>query len=198
VVLLTACLALGFRYRPRFSNPIMPLALLTLFAFLRIEPGGVRLLARCSLLACAVLAVGATAIYTPPYARDPLDGATAVIRSAWDRQFACGPAYVLGDYERYATAQAPTAYGIGMTFGRSVIGLSSGDLRAAPWVDGQRLRDLGAILVETPYSEKNSTALPAFSTATPPVTATLPYRRSFRDPEFVLAYRFVPPTHCPG
>jgi hypothetical protein len=165
--------------------------------FFRIEAAGLRLLARSTFVVCALL-IGSAAAFTPHFSQDPLERATATIRSNWDAQFACGPAYIIGAYEVGAASQAPAAYGIGMWFGRSVIGLSPGDYRYAPWVDQNRQRDLGAVLVETPFSDRNSTFLAEFSSATPATTITLPYRRTSSSEKFVLSYRFVPPLRCPA
>jgi hypothetical protein len=143
------------------------------------------------LVIVTVIAIGtmALALAIPRlYLREPAPAGAAIMRADWDKTYACGPAYVLGYLH--------PAHAIGLYFGRGVIGVSYGDFEHAQWVDHDRLRQFGAVIVETAPNLMFPSFARAFPQMTPPKTIALPYRRSLRSAEHTYVYRFVPPQGC--
>jgi hypothetical protein len=123
------------------------------------------------------------------YLRDPAPQAAAYIRADWDSRYRCGPAYVLGFQH--------AAHGLGLYFGRGVIGASHGDFEHAQWIDHARLRRLGAVVVE--YRDETHPRFAAeFPQMTAPTILSLPYRRTGSGAQRSYVYRFVPPEGCPS
>jgi hypothetical protein len=179
----------GFRFRTRYGGPLLPIGLLALFCLGGVARDAVQRFARVSLAIWAVIIVGTIGLalaFERVYLRDPAPAAAASMRTEWDRRFSCGPAYVLG--------HAHSAHAIGLYFGRSVIGLSTGDFAEAPWVDHARLRDLGIVLVGTPQVPPPANLLSI--SPTPVMTLSRPYRRTWNGAEQVYVYSFVPPQAC--
>ena len=59
--------------------------------------------------------------------RNPAPEAATLLREAWDKQYACGPAYVIG--------ADPTARGVAIYFGRSAFGVAFDDADKPFWID---------------------------------------------------------------
>jgi hypothetical protein len=188
--LILAMVAIGgFRFRTRYGGPLLPVGLLALFCLGGVARDAVQRFARASLAIWVVMIVGTIGLalaFERVYLRDPAPAAAAIMRTEWDRRFSCGPAYVLG--------HARSAHAIGLYFGRSGLGLSTGDFAEAPWVDHARLRDLGVVLVGTPQAPPPTNLLSA--NPTPVMTLSLPYRRTWNGTEHVYVYSFVAPQAC--
>ena len=198
VILLTAAFLygmtllltlLGLRFRIRYGGPMLPFAMLALFCLVRLEAP--RDFLRAMLVIWSVMAAGVAVLavaFPRSYLREPAPAAAAAMRADWDKTHSCGPAYVLG-------YQHP-AHAIGLYFGRAVTGVSYGDYAHAQWVDRERLRRLGAIIVEN----QPDLMYPPFAAAFPQMTAAkvlqLPYRRTGSAAQHIYVYRFVPPQGC--
>lgn len=198
VILLTAGLLygitliftlLGLRFRVRYGGPMLPVGLLGFFSVVRVEAW--RDFRRAMLVIVAVVAAGTVglALAIPRlYLREPAPAAAALMRADWNKSYACGPAYVLGYLH--------PAHAIGLYFGGGVIGASYGDYHHAQWIDHDRLRRLGAIIVETAPDTLYPPFAAAFPQMTPPKLLQLPYRRTLQAAEHTYVYRFVPPQGC--
>ena len=187
----------GLMYRPRFGNPVMPLILLVLLGCVDFSSEGIRRFTGGVLIFYAIITGGSVFLLTgfgDNYLRDPLAVATDRIREDWHSHYTCGPAYIVGGNE---IGNAPAAQGVGMYYGGTTIGLSDRDYRFSQWVDHDRLRDLGAIILETPRSMASSTTSALFPDTTPQLQLKLPFRRSFGNQTQTYLYRFVAPKHCP-
>src|SRR5439155_24424220 len=71
--------------------------------------------------------------------REPAPQAAAALRAQWDRQFACGPAYVLGDTR---SARALAIY-----YGGAVHGVGFADVDRRAWYDPEEAARRGAIII---------------------------------------------------
>ena len=79
------------------------------------------------LTVAAVVCVGYTFFFSHSGLQEPTAAAARVILADWNRQYACGPAYVLGDRQ--------TVYGVGIEAGPAVVAMSMVDVPDAYWFD---------------------------------------------------------------
>jgi hypothetical protein len=178
----------GLEFILRYITPFFGITVLALLCAIRLTPNGLR--------TCAYLAIGAwlvmlpcTGVYVSVFVneklREPAPEAARLVGIAWDLQFSCGPAYIIG----------PSAYVVALYFKRPVAGLSIFDFFLADGVDKGVLSRSGAIVIGTPRT--TAEMVPGvFSTRTPAVTISLPYRRSFSRQRHEYTYYFVPPSGC--
>ncbi len=190
VVFLLMIVIGGLQYETRYTYPFYGLLLLAHLSVIRIEPHAFRMYANITLAIWAVIIVG-TLIYTQIVIhrvfREPAPTAAAMLRDVWDRQFSCGPSYVLG------TARA--AHGIAIYFGRPVVGIEFDEVGRPDWLDKDRLQRLGAVVVTTPdhLTEQQFTQWFAGKSL---ATLTLPYRRTLQTAQHTYQYYFIPPQGC--
>jgi hypothetical protein len=132
--------------------------------------------------------VGYAMVFVHPYLQEPAPAAAKIIRKEWDQKFSCGPAYVLG--------QGHAAHGVGLYFGRSVIGAGDQYYLHARWIDRARLQKLGAVIITTPGAGEIPNVEKEFPRPAEPAVIRLTYRRTFHAREHVYLYWFVPPRSC--
>ena len=111
------------------------------------------------------------------------------MRAEWDKQFSCGPAYILGD--------RPSAHGIAIAGDRRGAGVPMEDVRVASWFDRDLLARDGAIVVfrkDIPVEEVEA-ALPG--TVIADVRSfTLPLLRTLSGATITYHYFFIRPRSC--
>ena len=190
LILLALILAGGARYAGRYTTTILPLGVLAVFSLVRLQPGGLPLFTRATLTTWWFVAIGA-AIYALVFVntilREPADAAAAIIRADWQRHYSCGPAYILGDKR--------TAHAVGLYYGGAVRGIAPEDYLIGNFVDPERLKRLGAIVVVSKGARLPE--LPLVQTGNrPPAVLRLPFRHTFSSREKVYEYRFSPPQGC--
>jgi hypothetical protein len=189
---LTALIVVGgARYDMRFSEPLLPLCVLSLSCIVRIHCQSVTMFIReffAIWLAGAFVALVYAITFISATLREPADEAEALIRADWERHYDCGPAYVVG--ERFS------AHAIGLYYGGSVIGLSLRDYWHEDWVDRDRIAKLGFILVASPERRSITTMADVAPLERPASTLELPYRRTLRSANHVYQYYFVSPKAC--
>ena len=182
----------GLRYETRHSFPLFGLSLLALLTVLRFDPPGIRPFANVMLALWIAILVGAV-VYSQVainrLLREPAPAGALSLRAAWDRQFGCGPAYIIGDDR--------SARGIAINFGRPTVGLGFEDTARADWLDNEQLTRLGAIVATTPEVAVTPHAT-AWLKGRTPETLMLPYRRTFRSERHTYVYVFLAPQGCPA
>jgi 4-amino-4-deoxy-L-arabinose transferase-like glycosyltransferase len=202
-------LVAGLIYPLRYFTPLYGIGILAMLCVVRITPAGMRLCLGVALWGWALSLVG-TATYASLFLnsrlREPAPAAAVILRDAWNSQFSCGPAYLLGD--------PLSAYAVALYFPGGVTGVSIGDYWFAQWVDRVRLRRLGAIAISTPEREgelklfsappsqvppsalPNLAPLPVLPNQASRATIELPYRRTLSDRRHVYVYSFIAPEGC--
>jgi hypothetical protein len=179
------------KYYLRYTVPLLPLCVLSLFCIVRPRPDATALFAQAGFRTWAVGTLAALT-YALTYGeiplREPADTAAALIRADWERQYRCGPAYVVGE--------KLSAHAIGLYYGNSVTGLSLDDYRRAHWVDQERILQLGLVVVTNAGMSPESILPEAGPREGPVTTLRLPLRRSLDRGEHVYRYQFVPPRNC--
>jgi hypothetical protein len=180
----------GLNYSTRHAHPYFGIWLLALVTLLTFPGEGVRDLANVMRLWWIALLLGSL-IYSQVAIhrgfREPSPAAAEALRLNWDRQFACGPAYIIGD--------SLTARGTAINFGRPVIGIAPNDIDRAAWFDRERLRRYGAIVATTPASGIFSMLEPLVLDS-PGETLLLPYRRTWNTSKHSYIYHFLAPNGC--
>ena len=190
IVMLLMIVIGGLRYSTRYTFAFYGLSLLALLSVISIEPRGLRDYANVTLMIWGGIVIG-TLVYTQLVInrglREPAHTAAPMVREAWDRQFSCGPAYVLGDYR--------TERAIAIYFGRPVLGVGLNDIDVPIWFDKDRLQRLGAIVITSPdtldFGKFDQWFLGRTLT-----TITLPYRRTLRTDQHTYQYYFIAPQGC--
>ena len=184
-------LVAGLEYLPRYFGPLYGFGILGLLCTVRIAPVGLRHCLRVALWSWAVFLVGTVAYamyFVNDRLREPAPAAAAILQDEWNSQFSCGPAYLLGD--------PLSAYAIAPYFTRDVVGVSVGDYLLAQWVDRERLRRFGAILISTPAQEATLNWFSAIPNQSPRATMELPFRRTLSTRKQVYVYSFIAPANC--
>jgi hypothetical protein len=145
-------------------------------------------------IVAAITFVGAIVAYMLFTAHDnmqePLPEAARIVRADWDRSYACGPAYYIGDRR--------TADGMSITGDRKPGGIPIDDIPLIRWFDPELLREKGAALVfsgTTFPAADVAAALPGF-TVTAPKSFTLPLLRNFTGRTVGYSYAFIAPADC--
>lgn len=190
IVMLLMIVIGGLLYETRYTYPIYGLSLLALLSVIRIEPHALRTYANVT-LAVWIAFVAGTLVYSQIVIhrifRDPAPAAAAALRDLWDRQFFCGPSYLLG------TDRA--ARGIAIYFDRPILGVAFDEVGRTNWFDQDRLERLGAVVVSTADQPIEPQYAQWFA-GKPVATLTLPYRRARQAAEQSLQYYFIPPHGC--
>jgi hypothetical protein len=190
IVMLLMIVIGGLHYSTRYTFAFYGLSLLALLSVISIEPRRLRDYANVTLMIWGGIVIG-TLVYTQLVInrglREPAHTAAPMVREAWDRQFSCGPAYVLGDYR--------TERAIAIYFGRPVLGVGLNDIDVPIWFDKDRLQRLGAIVITSPdtldFGKFDQWFLGRTLT-----TITLPYRRTLRTDQHTYQYYFIAPQGC--
>ncbi|MDR3465855.1 MAG: glycosyltransferase family 39 protein [Xanthobacteraceae bacterium] len=197
VILLGLVLVAGLDYVFRYSAPYAMMAVLALAPWFR--PAGAwrdwagrELVAALGALYVA-LGLGIAIVYTLFASHSPMqeptaDGARAIL-AAWDRSYACGPAYFIGGRQ--------DVYGVGLQAGDRVDALFYRDIAGAPWFDRDRLSAGGAVVIDTgpDYERRMARFLPGVPLA-PEAEVTLPLLRTHKPKTFTYHYHFVAPQGC--
>ena len=191
---------IGLFYVPRFDAPLFVLLVLAGAPLVEIDRERWRVVEGQVLFTVAAFAavffVGAVVAYTFFTSHDnmqePFSQADAILRADWDKSFACGPAYYLGDRR--------TAHGLSIVGDLKPIGIPLEDIRKVDWFDPELLRERGALLVfsgEAFPADKVAAALPEFA-AGQPKSFTLPLLRTLTGQRVGYSYAFIPPADCPA
>jgi hypothetical protein len=184
----------GLHYSRRFSFAWLPLAIVLAACTVRMERTELARWGRVMLGVWGGVLAG-TAVYgvlTPRESlREPAPAAAQTIRQHWQREYGCGPAYITG-------AKDP-AFEVALYFGgrRSpVIGVAHEDYYRAQWVDKERIRRLGAVVIGSTEAQAIIMLAIDFPARTDPVTLQLPYRRTWSEARYFYIYTFIPPQGC--
>jgi 4-amino-4-deoxy-L-arabinose transferase-like glycosyltransferase len=196
---LTALLivALGIPYIPRYDAPLFPLAALASATFVvlpadRWASARRKTLWSVALISAAILVV-ATVTYTVftshNFMQEPIAKAEAEILAEWDREFSCGPAYVIGDRS--------TAHGMSMS-GHRVTGIPLSDVSLVPWFAAEAMKEKGAILAfRRPVPAEEIQQFLGDVEVEGTHVLTLPLLRTQTGETITYHYAFVPPAGCP-
>ncbi len=159
---------------------------------MRIDPHALRYLARVVLALWACIVAG-TVVYAQvainTVAREPAPAAAEALRSEWQRQHSCGPAYLIGDTR--------SVWAIAIYYGRGLTGVSFQETGRRDWFDPEQVKRRGAILVTTLDHAQAPEHRPWFEGRTL-TTLRLPYRRTMKTDQHVYVYYLIPPLDCPG
>ena len=196
-MLLLLVLALGFKYPSRYDSPFLFVAWLTLASCVSFAPETLPAARRWATQATAVFAaallVGGVLVYGVvthhPRQQEPLARAAEAIQGQWRARFACGPAYVMGDFW--------SAYGLGISFMPPVPGVHLIEMDGVPGYDPAKRENYGAVVVyrdRLNQAEINA-ALPGLDISQT-YRLTLPYARSFAHATITYEYLFFPPKAC--
>ena len=180
----------GLNYSTRHSFPFFGIWMLALIVVFEIRPQELRrfvflIAGFWSILLTGSLIYSQVAINR--VLREPSPEAARALRLIWDRQFSCGPAYIVG--EQLAER------GIAINFGRRTIGIAQDELGRPDWFDRDQLRRYGAIVVTTPDGETSSVLISLIS-GIPGSVLSLPYRRTWRTETQTYTYYLVSPGGC--
>jgi hypothetical protein len=193
-VILLGLIVIGLNYSQRYSYPFAALSVLICVASVRIDPPGLPRLTNF-MLAVWGLIVCATAVYAFTVLRreltEPAPVAATAIERQWRSTYACGPAYVIGAKD---AAFRVAFYFVGPQ--GQVIGAAPEDYQHAQWIDHDRIRREGAVLIAhtaDALAHILAAELPNRSAA---MTLSLPYRRTSSEARQGYAYAFVAPQGC--
>lgn len=188
----------GLDYVSRYSAPYVLLLTLALAPLVTSESDWKeQLLRRLPGVLAAIYAVAVVTgcvIYgffaSHLFMQEPIRPAAKGILAQWDREFACGPAYIAG--------LRPFAYGLGLESGPQVIGLFYNDIGGAPWYDLDRLRAGGAILIDAgPDLQKHiDKFLGPGLKAGELHTLTVPLQRTGTNKTMTYFFHFIAPADC--
>jgi 4-amino-4-deoxy-L-arabinose transferase-like glycosyltransferase len=185
----------GFDYSQRHPYPFLALSAVLFLGFVRVDPRGLPRFAGLMLAIWAIVVAG-TVVYAllvlRPDLRQPAPTTAAAINRQWQRNFKCGPAYIMGFKD--------AAFAIAFYFrdgGHDVIGVSLGDyLHHAQWIDRDRIHQQGAIVVGDDADEVTKLFANDFSRRSAPMFVSLPYRHKWSDARKTYAYTFIAPEGC--
>ena len=189
--LVVMILALGLFYETRHTAPFFGLSALAFLTAISIDARGVRLFANGMLALWIAIALGGVVyalVAMHSIMQEPGPTAARTLREAWDRQFRCGPAYIIGN-DRSARA-------IAIYYGRPVLGIAFDGTARSDWFDKDRLARHGAIVATVP-SYAALPELAAWFKDRKLETLTLPYRRTPRTASYTYMYYFIAPQECP-
>lgn len=180
----------GFAYTAHYTFPVIGLVLLAIAALVEIKPEGVPEFLRIT-LGVWIAVVGGTLAYTQfvihRVFREPAPAGAALLRDAWDRQYRCGPRFVLGD--------PWTARAIAINFGRPAFGVAFDEVRDSSAAERDQLLRQGAIVVVTPDRVWPPDA-EQFLKGRPLMAIEVPYRRTWRNEKHTYQYYFAAPAGC--
>ena len=178
----------GLQYSTRYGYPFYGLCLLALLCLIEIKPLGFRDLAVSMLWVWAAIVVG-TVVYSQvainTVLREPAPAAAALLRELWDREFSCGPTYIIGDPQ---TARAITIY---YRHSARAMGLGLPTDR----INADERNRGGAIVIMTP--DRLHPVLRNWFEGHTTATLELPYRRTMQERRHTYVYYFSAPRGCP-
>src|SRR5262249_19318201 len=157
-----------------YGFPFYGLCVLALLCLVSIAPQDVRRFAYIILSFWGAVVVGAmvyTQVAIHRILREPAPAAAALLRTLWDRQYSCGPAYVIGDRN--------SAHGVAIYFAGQPRGVEFDETGMPFRFDHLEVFRRGAIIVTTP----ELAAWSAWLRDNPVATLSLPYRRTLRSDE---------------
>lgn len=190
-------LVFGTNFNHRYGAPLFGLFVLALAPFVKLNPATWPAARRATIISAAAVAgvvfVGAAAVYgffsSHNYMQEPTDAAAAVVRSAWGRQFSCGPGYILGD--------RPSAHGMALAGDRHPVGIPLEDIATASWFDPALLEREGAIVAfRSPIpADLVESSLPGTAISGED-SFTLPLLRTRTGATITYHYFFIAPRSC--
>ena len=192
LILFLMIMFAGLGYSKRHGIPFFGIWLLALVTVLTFHAEGVRTLANLTLAFWAVLVLGSliySQVVVHTVFREPSPAAAKALRDIWDRQFACGPAYVIGDNR--------ATRGIAIYFGRPVKGIAAHELGRSGWFDLEQVQQLGGIVVIAPdLGDYRPPALNLIVADSTKHQLTLPYRRTLSTRRQSYLYYLIAPHGC--
>ena len=198
ILLLVLVLGLGFKYPSRYDSPFLFLAWLAGTSFVCFDPARLPA-ARAWMVAAAgafalALLVGGWIVYglftIHPRQQEPLVDAAARLQAEWRSRFACGPAYVMGDFW--------SAYGLGVSMVPPQPGVHLIEMDGVPGYDPDLREREGAILVYRDHIDAREAhdVFPGLDLKSPQ-RLTLPFARTLsRKAMMTYEYVFIPPKGC--
>ena len=87
-------------------------------------------------------------------------------------------------------------YAVALYYGGGVLGVGREDLDFGIWVDRDRLKRLGAIVIGEPDMASEKAFQGELQHRTPTGTTNLPYRRTWQSDLHTYEFYFVPPQGC--
>jgi hypothetical protein len=197
-LLLLLVLAFGFKYPSRYDSPFLFLgwaALASLVIFMPQRAASARRwLSAAVLVFGAVLGVGGALSYglftIHPRQQEPLQAAAARLQAEWRGRFACGPAYVMGDFW--------SAYGIGPSMQPPIPGVHLIEMQGAPgYAPALREREGAILIYRDRIDETEARAVFPDLDLSQVEHLTLPFAATLsRKAMMNYAYVFVPPKGC--
>ena len=190
-------LFVGTLFNHRYGAPMLGFFVMAIAPYLAFRPETANAAIRATIWSVAVVIgvvfVASAIVYgvftSHNYMQEPTEEAARIVRADWDKQFSCGPAYILGD--------RPSAHGIANAGDRRGAGVPLEDVRVASWFDHGLLARDGAIVIfrkDIPIDEVEA-ALPG--TAIADVRSfTLPLLRTLSGATITYHYFFIPPRSC--
>jgi len=198
VLLLVLVLGLGFKYPSRYDSPFLFLAWLAAASCIRFDPARLGV-ARAWMIRAAggfalALLVGGWIVYgvftLHPRQQEPLVEAAARLQAEWRSRFACGPAYVMGDFW--------SAYGLGVSMVPPRPGVHLIEMDGDPGYDPALRARQGAILIYRDHIEaREAHAVFPDLDLKSPERLTLPFAPTLsRKAMMTYEYVFIPPGGC--
>ena len=198
VALMVLVLGFGFKYPSRYDSPFLFLGWLALTSGLTFAPARAATAQRWLSAAAAIfgllLLIGGALVYgvftSHPRQQEPLQQAAAQLQTEWRARFACGPAYVMGDFW--------SAYGLGPSLQPPRPGVHLIEMQAVPGYDPALREREGAILIyRDRIDEKETRAVFPDLDLSQAEHLTLPFAPTLsRKATLTYAYLFIPPKGC--
>jgi hypothetical protein len=190
ILLLFLIVIGGLSYFMRQGAPLFGLWLLDLVAVLRFSPEGLHEFAVVVLI-CWIVILAGSLVYSQvalnSILREPSPVAADTLRTLWDRQFSCGPGYIIGNDR--------PARGIAIYFKRPARAIAFDEMDRAGWFDRERMQRFGAIFVEAPDPGQSPVWLPSMA-GSAALEFSLPFRRTLSPKKQDYFYYFSPPRGC--
>ncbi len=197
-LLLVLIVGFGFKYPSRYDSPFLFIAWLCAASCLRFPPtrwaNTQRWMTAAAVAVSVLIAVGGVLIYgvftVHPRQQEPLFEAANSLQSEWRTHYACGPAYVMGDFW--------SAYGLGISMQPPRPGVHLIEMDGVPGYDPALREREGAIVI---YRDKidEMQVRPVFPELDlrSPEHLTLGFARTLsRKASITYEYVFVPPKDC--
>jgi 4-amino-4-deoxy-L-arabinose transferase-like glycosyltransferase len=196
-LLAVLVLGFGFKYPSRYDSPFLFLVWIAGASLLRFDDARLaamrRWMTRAPLGFAAVALVGGVVVYGVathhPRQQEPLFEAAARLQAQWSARYACGPAYVMGDFW--------SAYGLGISFVPPRPGVHLIEIDGDPGYDPARREAQGAIVIYRDRLDAREIheTFPALDLSRPE-RLTLPFARARDGATITYEYLFIPPRGC--
>ncbi len=197
-MLLVLILALGFKYPSRYDSPFLFLVWLASASYVGFAPDRLastrRWMIRAAALAAGLALIGGWLIYgvftIHPRQQEPLVEAAARLQAEWRARYACGPAYVMGDFW--------SAYGLGVSMRPPRPGVHLIEMDGLPGYDPALREAQGAILIYRDHIDAREAraVFPGLDLSVAQ-RLTLPFARTrSRKAMMTYEYVFIPPRGC--